>query len=221
MQAAGLGTSDERFVGQMYFNFFGRQASTTELAFHVNTLNSISRADLIMNFMNSAEFNNGGRFIAGLYVGLLNRNAEYSGWLFQRNALSTGIVNPFQLVGNFVEGAEWKLKFGTPSDQDFVRLLYRYILLREPSQSEVNLQAGALSSGVTRVQLATNFLNTAEFRQGTGPRLTAFLLHALLLLRDPADAEMTSRIGQIAGSTPIKSIVQEIVSSSEFNALLN
>jgi hypothetical protein len=174
-----------------------------------------------VNFMNSAEFNNGGRFIAGLYVGLLDRNAEYGGWLFQRNALSTGIVNPFQLVANFLSSAEWQLKFGTPTNQEFVRQLYRYVLLREASQSEINLQTAALAGGVTRVQLATNFLNTAEFRQGTGPRLTAFLLYSLLLLRDPGQNEMAARIDQIAAATPVKTIVQEIIGSSEFNALLN
>ncbi len=219
-QAAGIGTANERFVAQMYFNFFGRLASSSEMGFHVGTLNSISRAGLIMNFMNSDEFNNGGRFIAGLYVGLLARNAEYGGWLFQRNALSTSVVNPFQLVTNFVDGAEWKLRFGTPNNQEFVRLLYRYVLLREASQHEVDLQVGALTGGVTRVQLATAFLNTAEFRQGTGARLTAFLLYALLLQRDPTETEMNSRIAQLSGGTPIANIVQEIVASSEFGTLL-
>jgi hypothetical protein len=219
-QAAGIGTPDERFVAQMYFNFFGRLASPSEIAFHVGTLNSISRADLIMNFMNSDEFNNGGRFIAGLYVGLLARNAEYGGWLFQRNALSTAVVNPFQLVTNFMDGAEWKLRFGAPNNQDFVRLLYRYVLLREASQAEVDFQAGALTGGVTRVQLATAFLNTAEFRQGTGARLTAFLLYALLLQRDPTVTEMNIRVAQLSSGTPIRTIVQEIISAPEFGALL-
>jgi hypothetical protein len=219
-QAAGAGTSNERFVGQMYFNFFGRLPAPSEVAYHAATLASLSRADLIVNFMNSPEFNSGGRFIAGLYVGLLNRNAEYSGWLFQRNAMATGVVNPNQLVQNFLDSAEWKLNFGSPDNLGFVRLLYRYILLREASDGEAAFQAGALAS-ITRAQLASNLLNSDEFRNGTGPRLTAFLLHALVLLRDPTDGEMNARMTQIGTGTPVKSVVEQIVNSPEFTILLN
>lgn len=51
---------------------------------------------MVSNFVTSSEFNLGGRFTAGLYVGILARDAGYSGWLFQRNALATGLVSPLQ-----------------------------------------------------------------------------------------------------------------------------
>jgi hypothetical protein len=220
-QNAGTGTANQRFVAQIYFNILGRLASQSEIDFQANALGTgTPRADLVWNFFNSAEFNLGGRFIAGLYVGLLNRNAEYSGWLFQRNALSTGVVKPNQLVANFIGGAEYALKFGNPSNDEYVRLLYRYVLLREASASEVQFQSGALASGVTRVQLATNFLNSNEFRIGTGPRLTAFLLYALLLQRDPSPVERAQREGQISGGAVVKDLIAEILTTQEFNALL-
>ena len=48
----------------------------------------------------------GGRFIAGLYVGLPGRDAEYDGWLFQRNALATGGATPPGLVLNFLNSSD-------------------------------------------------------------------------------------------------------------------
>jgi hypothetical protein len=220
-QHPAVGTPNQRFVSQVYFNILGRLASASEIAFQANALASgMSRQDLVFNFFNAPEFNLGGRFIAGLYVGLLNRNAEYDGWLFQRNALSTGIVNPNQLVNNFINAAEYTLKFGNPPNDEFVRLLYRYVLLREPSPSEVQLQVGALAAGTTRVQLATGFLNSTEFRNGTGPRLTAFLLYALLLQRDPSDLERAQREGQIVGGADIKSLIAELLNTPEFGNLL-
>jgi hypothetical protein len=132
---------------------------------------------LIKRFMAAPEFNNGGRFVAGLYAGLLDRDAEYSGWLFQRNALATQAVTLRQLVVNFINSAEWRLKFGSPDNAAFVRLLYRKVLLREPAQPEVDFHVSTLTSAFAdRVQMAANFLNSIEFRNGTGPRLTAFLL---------------------------------------------
>ena len=90
-QAGNAGSADERFVELLYFNFLGRLPSGIERAFQVTQglKPPATRTDLTMNFLNSEEFNVGGRFVAGLYVGLLDRDAEYGGWLFQRNALST------------------------------------------------------------------------------------------------------------------------------------
>ena len=220
-QAAGVGTPNQRFVAQIYFNILGRLASQSEINLQANPLGAgTPRQDLVWSFFNSTEFNLGGRFVAGLYVGLLDRNAEYGGWLFQRNALSTGVVNPNQLVSNFITGQEFTLKFGNPSNDDYVRLLYRNVLLREPAPAEVQLQSNALASGVSRVQLATNFLNSNEFRVGTGPRLTAFLLYALLLQRDPTTSERAAREAQIAGGADIKALIAELLNSGEFSTLL-
>jgi hypothetical protein len=205
----------------MYFNILGRLASQSEINLQANALAAgTPRQDLVWSFFNSAEFNLGGRLVAGLYVGLLDRNAEYSGWLFQRNALSTGVVNPNQLVSNFITAQEFTLKFGNPSNDDYVRLLYRNILLREAGPTEVQFQSGALASGVSRVQLATNFLNSNEFRVGTGPRLTAFLLYALLLQRDPTADERAAREAQIGGGADIKPLIAELLNSGEFSTLL-
>jgi hypothetical protein len=220
-QAHGVGSYNQRFAGLMYFNFFGRLASAPELALQAGVLDSgTSRADLVNSFFQTAEFNLGGRFIAGLYVGLLNRDAEFSGWLFQRNALSTGIVNPTQLVSNFLSAAEYKLAYGEPDDPGFVRLLYRYVLLREASQREVDGQVAALKSGLTRVQLANNFLNSGEFRNGTGPRLTASVLYACTLWRNPNVAERDTTIADLrAGVTP-RQIIERLLQSEEFAEVL-
>ena len=112
------------------------------------------------------------------------------------------------------------MKFGNPSNDDYVRLLYRYVLLREPSPPEVQFQSNALATGTTRVQLATNFLNSAEFRVGTGPRLSAFLLYALLLQRDPSDSERSFCEGQISGGANVRDLIAQFLSTAEFNNLL-
>lgn len=216
-QAGSPGAYNDRFVGQMYFNFFGNPSSS-EVAFHVGRLNAgLARADLVMNFLNSAEFNNAGRYVAGLYVGILDRNAEYRGWLFQRNALVRGQVNQLQLVSNFISSEEFRAKFCCLR---FVQLMYENVLLRPPSQAEVDYQERALASGTSRAQLASNFLNSNEFRTGTGPRLTAFLLYATLLQRDPSTQELVYRGGQIQSGVPVRNLVDEMLNSQEFSNLL-
>jgi hypothetical protein len=222
IQAARVGTEAQRFVDLLYFNFFGRLPTPAERDFQVSQgLNPPNTwADLVITFLNSQEFNGGGRFVAGLYVGLLCRDPEYGGWLFQRNALATGMVTPAQAVSNFINAKEYSIKFGLPDKVQFVRLLYKNVLFRQPSPAELDFQVTHLGDFTYRPAFASTFLNTPEFRQGTGPRLTAFLLYATVLLRAPTPAEHNLRASEIAANRPVKAIVQEILASPEFASIL-
>jgi hypothetical protein len=221
-QQAGAGTADERFIRLLYFNYFGRLPSQAETGFQLNS--GQGRQQLAQNFLNSAEFNNAGRFVAGLYIGILNRNAEYGGWLFQRNALARGQVNADTLVANFLNGAEFVARNGSLSNADLVRLLYRQILGREASSAEVTWREGLLNSGMSRVAFARDLLNSAEFRIGKNARLLAFLFYATLLNRGPGTAEYVMGRDQIAANpseATVMAILAELVNLSEFNAQLN
>jgi hypothetical protein len=101
-----------------------------------------------------------------------------------------------------------------------VKLLYRQVLLREASPAEVTFQVSTLGAPNGRVILARNFLNSAEFRNGTGPRLTTFLLHATLLLRDPNPGERTAMENGLKADPNVVWAVLHIVNGSEFAALM-
>lgn len=220
-QPGATGTANERFAGLMYYNFLGRIASEKEIAFHAGTLTSgLTRKDFAYNFYNAEEFNVAGRFIAGLYVGLLNRDAEFGGWLFQRGAFVSSFVNQPSLVSNFLSSSEYAGKFGSPTNAEFVRLLYRYILGREATQGEVDFQSGQVGR-ISRVQLAMNLLNSNEFRQGKGPRLTAFLLYSCILLRDGTPAERDALATKVAAGTDIRALIDSLLTSPDFQKLLN
>jgi hypothetical protein len=221
-QTPSVESENHRFVRLLYFSFFGRTAGANEVQGHVNNLiNGTSRADLVINFMNSDEFNIGGRFVAGLYVGLLNRDAEYPGWQYQRNAMVAGGTSPLNLTTAFINSPEFAARFGSLSDADFVRHLYSYVLLRPASQTEVDFHVGTLSPAFTRAHMAGNFLQSFEFRNGTGPRLTAFLISAALQLRDPAPEERIARIQQLGSGTPIKTLIETVLSTPSFRGLLD
>jgi hypothetical protein len=218
-QAAGAGDYMRRLIRLLYYFYLGRLASEQEVA--IQKGGGLQDIQLGEAFFNALEFNESGRFVAGLYVGLLNRNAEYSGWLFQRNAFATNIVTQADLVRNFINAQEYFLKFGDPTVREYVILLYRYILLREPSEAEINLQGNELVRTGNRVELARAFLRSNEFRNGTGPRLTAFLLYATLLQRDPSDAERTATEQALRNGTPLRVLIEAIMRGGEFQANFN
>jgi hypothetical protein len=225
VQSAAAGAYNERLVRLLYFNFLGRLPAPSEVAFHVQNLtNGMTPVDLVVNFLDTLEFRLGGRFLAGVYVGLLVRDAEFNGWLFQRNDLSSSGNPPAYYTANFLNGSEYMSKFGTTTNAQFVELLYQYILQRTPSATESQDQVNALNGGLSRANLATGFLNSEEFRNGRDPRLMAFLLYATLLSRDPSVVEFSVRQQQIENAANknavVRTIIQEIMNSAEFVASL-
>jgi hypothetical protein len=104
--------------------------------------------------------------------------------MFQCSALIDGLINQTQLVFNTLNSAEYALTYGTPSDTQFVQLLYQNVLRRTPSSTELAAQLALLQSGTSRTQLAMNFLTSTEFQQNSGAKLNAFLAYACLLQRD-------------------------------------
>ena len=214
-------SADERFVRLLQFGFLGRVAPQDEVDAQVNLLRGgLSRTDLAVNLSNSAEFNSIGRYIAGLYVGIVGRDAEYTGWLFQRNALLAGVINQIQLVTDFVNSAEYQLKYGHPADDEFVRLLYRNILRREPSQGEVDLEVSKLRSGLSRPRLASDLLNGTEFRTNSGPKLISFLQYATLLQRDAEQWERDFWANLMFSGTTVRTVFSQFINSPEIQILL-
>jgi hypothetical protein len=209
---------DVRVVKHAYFHFLGRMPTTEEVAWHAAALAAgTSRTDLIDSFASSQEFQLGGRFIAGLYYGILNRDAEVSGWRYQRDALIAGQVSPSSLIDNFLNSLEYRLRFGTPDNPAFVRLLYRNILMREASQAEVDFQSAALNGGrMTRNSMTWAFLQSLEFSRLAGPRLTAFLAYATLGTRDGTDWEYREAAAEVAATGTQRVLLDKFANSREY-----
>jgi hypothetical protein len=218
LQQANPLSLDRRFIQLMYWSFFGRLPAQWELDFHANS--GLNRIDMALNFWNSDEFFTGGRFIAGLYVGLLDRNPEFTGWAFQRRALAGRIVTSDQLVSNFLGGPEYAARFGPLTNTDFVRQMYRQVLFREAADEEVTFYESVLLGGSSRTAVARSFLGSTEFRISTAKRLTILLLYFTLLQRDPLPPD-TGWVDQlIASGLDTKALIAAVLNSIEFQASL-
>jgi hypothetical protein len=221
MQPGNPRTFNERLVQLFYFGAFGRLPVEAEVMFQVAAVQAgFSRAQLLANFFGSEEFQLGGRFVAGAYLGLLNRLPEYNGWLFQRNAMATRFINEQDLVQNVLGSAEYKLLFGDPTPAEFVRLLYRHILFRDASDAEVAFQVSHLGAGLARnrMLLARSLLLSPEFLQNTSIRFNAYLVHATLLGREPTPAEFSD--ASILLPLGLTRHIEAIMLRSEFGPIL-
>jgi hypothetical protein len=136
--------------------------------------------------------------------------------MYQRDALRAAVVTKVQLVDNFINSPEWALTFGAPDNPAFVRLLYQNVLLRQPAQAEVDFHVKNLVNGQTRTELARNFLDSEEFRQGTGAKLTAFLLYMAVLGRDTVSTEFDDIVNLLKSGKSVNEAISSLVGTPEF-----
>jgi hypothetical protein len=69
-----------------------------------------------------------------------------------------------------------------------------------------------------RVHMASNFLNSAEFRTGTSRRLISFLLYALILQRGASLAELNAVMDVLAAGATVQALAEGMFGSPEFNS---
>jgi len=217
LQEPAVGTVEQRTIGKLYTNLLGRVPADDERDFHlVKALHQgVSVGQLATGFFTTPEFQETGRFAAGLYVGLLCRDPEYAGWLLQRSVLSSDASTQRNLVAAFLSTPEANLLYGSATNADFVKTLYRCALGRLPSDFEVQNQVNLITSGLSRVDFAYSILKSQEFQVGASRRITDVLLYAGLLNRDASELEKSWWVDALK-TMPLQEAVHRFVNSEEF-----
>jgi hypothetical protein len=104
------------------------------------------------------------QFFAQIYTEILGRNPTPSEWVaneyrFTPETISVQQVSP--VIISLVQSSEFNQLGYTATERAFV--LYRAILLREPSTAELSTLGNQLSRGTSMTVAATGMLNSAEF----------------------------------------------------------
>ena len=205
---------ESRFTTDELARLLGRAPSQLEIRQFVEPYQTGSRASAIAAVFMSPAFTASSRFIAGLYVGLLDRDPEFSGWSYQRQALLSGITSQEELVNNFLGSPEFKLKYGLQTNEAFIRMLYRQVLFREASAAELSFHVSTLANRiVSRTQVAKNFLNSVEFGLGAEHRVTVFLAHACLEGTDVLPAVMRREVEDLGRGKPLSQFIAEVLAN--------
>jgi hypothetical protein len=130
------------------------------------------------------------------------------------------VATQAQLVTNFLNSTEYQMKYGTPTDDQFVLLLYQNLLRRTPTAAEEAAQLALLSSGTSRTQVAMSLLTGTEFQADSGPELTAFLQYACLLVRDAEQWERDYWANLMSTTMTVSQVFYDFINSAEMGILL-
>ena len=169
----------------LYQALFDRNADTEGKANWVSLLdNGVSRAYVLKGFTDSSEFNNlcsvyGIRqgtittsenrdknpqvtaFVNRLYTIAMNRAADVNGLNDWTGKLLAKTKTPKQVASGFVFSQEMANR--NLSNQEYVTMLYRTMMDREPDEAGLNDWVTRLQSGTSRQSVFDGFADSTEF----------------------------------------------------------
>ncbi|RMA43519.1 DUF4214 domain-containing protein [Rhodophyticola porphyridii] len=187
-------TDTTEFVTLMYENVLGRAPDPAGLQAWRDQLDSgaLSRAEVVFGFSESQEFM--GNTAAGalefsqagyranwadevfrLYQATLDRAPDPGGLLAWVGELAGG--RPYlEVVSGFVNSSEFQGRYGATDNAEFVTLMYENVLGRAPDPAGLQGWRGLLDDGtLSREEVVRGFAESAEFRDNTGPDLSAWM----------------------------------------------
>lgn len=180
------GYNNAAYVAVLYKTFLNREPDEGGLASWVQLLDAkTSRKQVLTGFVNSAEFSdictsygiNRGTlvaevpvisdqvydFVGRMYTVALGRASEPAGHDHWAVRLMTREIDGAGIALGFIMSDEFIAK--NHSNTDYVTILYRTFLNREPDAGGLSFWAQQLESGSSRRQILAGFVNSDEFTE--------------------------------------------------------
>jgi len=208
------------FVQQVYQDFLNRDPDAGGSDYWVNAIDvdNVPRAQLVEDFLNSAEFGQTVSPVTRLYFAYFNRIPDYGGLMYWINAYSTG--TPLADVSNvFAGSAEFTDTYGNLSNEEFVTLVYQNVLDRNPDAGGLSYWTGVLDrSEQTRGQVMIGFSESTEYIALMDSQIYVTMTYIGLLRRSPDQGGFTYWVGIMDGGGSGLNLIEGFLSSGEYAA---
>jgi Domain of unknown function (DUF4214) len=206
------------FVMQQYRDFLGREGDNGGIVNWTNTLNagSLTRAQVVESFFNSAEFSNTVSPIVRLYFAAFNRIPDYPGLTNWVNAYRAG--TPLASIAqSFATSAEFLLTYGALNNTQYVTLLYNNVLGRAPDPAGLNAWVAALNGGTTRGQVLLGFSESAEHISTSSNKVFVTMMYIGMLRRSPDTAGFNNWLNALNGGASRLTLIQGFINALEYH----
>ncbi len=152
------------------------------------------------------------RLVASLYLGVLGRPPDASGFDHYVSALADG-RGPEQLLHDWADGEEWQAAFGELDHEGFVRRLSRGLLGREPDALELATWAPEAAEGPERRRrlILETLLVDPEAIDHLEPELLPIMLDLAFRDQLPPDSELEVTAGRLHLGEPAAYVIADFL----------
>jgi M6 family metalloprotease-like protein len=206
------------FVQQVYRDLLSRAADTPGLTYWQGQIDSgaASRAQVAAQFFTGPEFTASGYYVIKLYLAVLGRDPDYSGWAFWFNGMQSG-APASTVLASFLSSAEFIGRYGNLSNSAFVTLVYQNVLGRAPDSAGLQYYVGLLNSNqIAQAAVFDQFVRSAEYDSIVRSRAYANLLYMGFLRRSAESSGLQFWQSSLAAGNPLSAAVAAFIGSSEY-----
>lgn len=210
-------SSAQDLVKQQYRDVLRREATASDLAYWSSRVgNSWTPGQFIAHMQISVEADNRVHAVTRLYKAYLLRNPDHSGltyWLNRRGEGRTLV----SISQSFATSSEFKNRYGSLTNAQFVDRVYRNVLGRAADASGTTYWKTRLDAGMSRGQVMANFSQSSEYIRSTNNGVHVVGIHAALLQRAPAaDVYTLYEAALTNGSTTLANLSNTLFDSAEY-----
>ena len=207
------------FVQRQYQDVVGRAPTTSELSTWLTKLNNATRtgADVVHELRRSTDNVNNIDATARLYRALLGRAPDKGGLAFWINRRRSGAWTLVKMADYFASSAEFKRKYGTLTNRQFVTRIYTDVLGRPADPGGVDFWTNQLDTKRrTRGSVMVGFSESNEYKTKQAETVDGNLAYFLLLGRLPTAGELATWTTAQKGGTTHQILLQQILSSDAY-----
>lgn len=208
----------DAFTTQQFKDFANRVPTAAELNdWRTKVANgSVAPKDLISQ---AVDFPYAARYapVVRLFSAYFGRLPDKGGLDYWTTKYRNG--TPLTTVSdNFATSNEFKTKYGSLKNRDFVLRIYTDVLKRNADPSGVAYWTKKLDTGTTRGKVMTNFSESNEYKRKAAPTTDLVLPMRLMLGRIPTPAERTEWEAKLASGTPRAELLAWILAQPAYDA---
>jgi hypothetical protein len=211
-------SSANKSVTEIYTWLTGKIPTTAQLNAFVAAGNAGTKlpGDLVSELRDGTDATSNVDPVIRLYSAYFLRAPDKSGlpfWLGRRRAGWT----LSKISDNFAASSEFKNRYGTLSNSDYVKLVYTNVLGRDPDPGGLSYWTGQLDAKKkSRGQVMLNFSDSNEYKNKKALYVDAVSLYVQFLNQSPSKQQL-SDLEALLGTQTIAEVVRTMVHQPSFD----
>jgi len=212
-------TSANKAVTEIYTWLTGKAPTAAQLNAFIASANSSGKlpGDLVDSLRDGTDAVNNVDPVVRLYSAYFLRPPDPSGLTYYLGKRRSGSTLS-SLSNIFVASNEFKTRYGSLSNENYVKLVYQNVLARQPDAAGLQYWTNQLNTKKkSRGQVMLSFSDSSEYKRKKATYVDAVSIYLQFLGKYPTNAQVDALVTQIDGSS-IPAVVRVLVHEPSFDS---